>query len=158
MINPMRQRAIDGLKVGDMITFARTFTQEETEHFGDLTRDYNPVHYEVQWSTVKGFDGLICHGLLVGSMICEIGGQIGWLASGMTFKFMQPVYIGDTVTCTFTIQQIEKNGRAKAEAAFFNQKQQQVCYALLTGRLPLSHERELLKTIAEDNQQVEDPQ
>jgi hypothetical protein len=68
------------------------------------------------------------------------------------------VYIGDTITCTFTIQQIEKNGRAKAEAAFLNQKQQQVCYAILTGRLPLSHERELLKTIAEDNQQVEDPQ
>ena len=82
MINPMRQRCIDGLKVGDTLSFSRTFTQADTEQFGELTRDYNPVHYDERWASAKGFKGLICHGLLVGSMICEIGGQIGWLASG----------------------------------------------------------------------------
>jgi len=134
--------------VGDTVTFSRTFTREETDQFGDLTRDDNPVHYDHRWADAKGFDGLICHGLLVGSMICEIGGQIGWLASGMRFKFMQPVFIGETITCTATIQEIEPNGRAKAEAVFTNEKGDHVCHCLLTGRLPLPHERDLLKTIA----------
>lgn len=31
---------------------------------------------------------MICHGLLVGGMICEFGGQVGWLASGMDFKVL----------------------------------------------------------------------
>lgn len=149
-MNPMRQKAIEGLKVGDSLTFSRTFSLDETHRFGDLTRDYNPVHYDKRWTDAKGFDGLICHGLLVGSMICEIGGQIGWLASGMNFKFMRPVLIGETITCTATIEAIEPNGRAKAEAIFLNEKGDQVCHCILTGRLPLAHERDLLNTIAQD--------
>jgi acyl dehydratase len=68
--------------------------QEETETFGDLTRDYNPVHYDHRWVRGKGYKDLICHGLLVGSMICEFGGQVGWLATGMNFKFTRAVYPG----------------------------------------------------------------
>ncbi len=29
------------------------------------------------------------HGLLVGSMLTEIGGQLGWLATEMDFKFQK---------------------------------------------------------------------
>lgn len=150
MISPMRQRAIDGLKAGDTFTFSRTFSNEETEQFGHLTRDYNPVHYDMRWAQSKGFNGLICHGLLVGSMICEVGGQVGWLASGMDFKFIKPVFIGETVTCTMTIEHVESNGRAKAEAVFTNNRGEEVCHAVLTGRLPLADEQALLDTLAQE--------
>ena len=150
MLNPIRKRTIEGLQVGDAFTFSRTFTQNDTEQFGELTRDYNPVHDDMRWAEEKGFGGLICHGLLIGSMICEIGGQIGWLASGMNFKFIKPVFFGETVTCTATIKHMEDNGRAKAEAVFTNDKGDHVCHAVLTGRVPLPHERELLKTIAQE--------
>ena len=96
----------------------------------------------------KGFDGLICHGLLVGSMICDFGGQVGWLATGMNFKFIRPVYPGQTITCTVTIGAIESSGRAEARAELTNEDGETVCYAALTGRLPLASERELLKEIA----------
>jgi acyl dehydratase len=98
MPNYIRQRAIEGLKVGDSFKYSRTFTQEETEHFGDITRDYNPVHYDLRWADAKRFNGLICHSLIVESMICEFGGQVGLLATGMNFKFDKPVYFGDTIT------------------------------------------------------------
>ncbi len=150
MPNPIRQRAIEGLKAGDTFTYSRTFTQEETESFGDMTRDYNPIHYDLRWAEAKGFKGLICHGLLVGSMICEMGGQVGWLATGMKFNYMNPVYFGDTITCKITITRIEDNGRAEVEAVFFNEADQQVCHALLTGRLPLSNEREILKRMIDE--------
>lgn len=45
MPNYMRQRAIEGSKVSDSFKYSRTFTQEEAEHFGDIARDYNPVHH-----------------------------------------------------------------------------------------------------------------
>ena len=144
MPNPMRQRAIDGLKVGDVFTYARTFTRKDTLLFGDMTRDYNPVHYEPRWAEAKGFKGLICHGLLVGSMICELGGQVGWLATSMEFKYMKPVYFNDTITCTLTITTIEDSGKAEAEALFADEAGEQVCYARLTGRLPREHERAIL--------------
>ena len=145
----MRQRAIDGLKVGDVFTYARTFTRKDTLLFGDMTRDYNPVHYEPRWAEAKGFKGLICHGLLVGSMICELGGQVGWLATGMEFKYIKPVYFNDTITCTLTITTIEDSGKAEAEALFADEAGEQVCYARLTGRLPQEHERAILISMVE---------
>jgi 3-hydroxybutyryl-CoA dehydratase len=144
MPNPLRQKAIEGLKAGDSFTYSRTFQKEETEQFGDMTRDYNPVHYDLRWAKSKGFDRLICHGLLVGSMICEFGGQVGWLATGMSYKFIKPVYFDEKITCTVTITKIEKSGKAEAEALFINASGENVCCCLLTGRLPQSHERILL--------------
>ncbi len=150
MPNPIRIRAIQGLKVGDSFTYTREFTKDETTAFGGLTRDYNPVHYDLRWADLKGFKGLICHGLLVGSMVCELGGQTGWLATGMNFKFIKPVYFGDTIQCAVTINNLEENGHAEAEAFFTNQNGEQVCWASLTGRIPLAKERELLKQIVNE--------
>lgn len=145
MTNPIRKSVINGLKTGDSFSYRRKFTREETESFGDLTRDYNPVHYDSRWTGIKGYQDLICHGLLVGSMICEFGGQVGWLATGMDFKFIKPVYFGDTITCAITITRLEESGQAEAEAIFTNQDDEQVCHAFLTGRLPLENEKVLLK-------------
>ncbi len=139
-----RQQAIGGLKPGATFTFSRSFTREETEAFGDLTRDYNPVHYDQRFAAAKGFNGLICHGLLVGGMISELGGQVAWLATGMSFRFLKPVYFGDTITCTLTITDVDERGRAKAEAVFTNQRGERVQEATLSGRLPKDEDRQVL--------------
>jgi acyl dehydratase len=83
-------------------------------------------------------------------MICEFGGQVGWLATGMNFKFIKPVYFGDNITCTVTITRIEKSGRSEAEAIFTNETGQQVCYTHLTGRVPLHYERDMLRQMVEE--------
>lgn len=150
MVNPIRKSAIQGLREGDSFNYNRIFTQEDTLLFGDMTRDYNPVHYDSRWANMKGFRSLICHGLLVGSMICEFGGQVGWLATSMNFKFIKPVYFEDNIHCTVTITKIDENGRAEAEAFFKNQNGEQVCHAHLKGRLPLSQERKLLKQMLKE--------
>ena len=144
MVNQFRDQMIHGLAPGDQFIIERTFTQKETIIFGDLTRDYNPVHYDTRWTDAKEFKGLICHGLLVGSMICEFGGQVGWLASGMSFKFIKPVYFNDTIQCRITLEAVDEKGRAKASALFFNQDKEQVGAAELTGRLPVVHEQGIL--------------
>ena len=141
----IRQKTIEGLQAGDRFSVRRTFTREDVVRFADISRDYNPVHFEPRWTKVKGFKDTICHGLLVAGMVTEIGGQIGWLASGMDFRFMQPVYIGDTITCTFTITEIDDRGRARGEALFTNQKQELVLRAIITGIVPGHPEKEVLR-------------
>ena len=153
MPNPIRVNAVQGLAEGDSFSITRTFTEEDTIKFGDLTRDYNPVHYDPRWTAQKGMRGLICHGLLVGSMICEFGGQVGWLATGMDFKFLKPVYFDDTIRCTISITMIDENMRAEAEAIFTNQENAQVGRAFLTGRLPTVPERDILEQMVNE----EDP-
>jgi 3-hydroxybutyryl-CoA dehydratase len=144
MGNLIRRKAVKGLSPGDSFTYTRTFTKKESMAFGDLTRDYNPVHYDTRWTDEKGFTDLICHGLLIGGMICQFGGQVGWLATGMNFKFLGPVYFNDTVTCTVTITKIQENGRAEAQAVFTNQAGKKIGIASMTGRLPLEKEKQIL--------------
>ncbi len=140
----IRQRTIEGLRPGDTFTIERTFTEELTRTFGELSRDYNPVHYDARFASAKGFPGLICHGLLVGSLLTEVGGQIGWLASGIDFRFLKPVFFGDTITCRFTLLEVDDKGRARASAIFSNQHGTSVVEAVLTGRLPGEAERTVL--------------
>ncbi len=140
----IRQRAIEGLRPGDAFTVRRTFTEEMVRAFGELSRDYNPVHYDRRFASAKGFAGLICHGLLVGSLLTEIGGQIGWLATGMELRFLKPVFFGDTVTCRLTLVEVDERGRARAAAVFTNQDGTTVLEATLAGRLPGDAERAVL--------------
>jgi 3-hydroxybutyryl-CoA dehydratase len=135
------------LKEGDSFRFSRTFNEEDVEAFAKLTRDYNPVHFEERWCRLKGFRTPICHGLLVGSMLCEPGGQWGWLANGMTFSFLKPVYLGDTVTCEMTIVELDERCFARAACVLTNQEGDVVMEAVLTGYLPDAEARELLGTM-----------
>jgi 3-hydroxybutyryl-CoA dehydratase len=145
MMSDIRQRTIAGLTPGTTFTVTRTFSESQVERFADLTRDYNPIHFDPRFVAVKGLKGKICHGLLVGGMITEVGGQIGWLASGMNFRFKRPVYIGETVTCTVTIMEVDEKGRARADAVLVNQDGEVVLTAHLTGRIPGLAEIQVLR-------------
>ena len=140
----IREKTIEGLQIGDRFLTTRTFSREDVNRFAGISRDFNPVHFEQRWTKLKGFTDTVCHGLLVAGMVTEIGGQIGWLASGMDFAFKQPVYVGDTITCRFTITDIDDQGRARAEAVFRNQQDAVVLRAVITGILPGPTERKLL--------------
>jgi acyl dehydratase len=140
----MREKAAQGLKAGDVFTVTRTFSQEETEAFGHLTRDYNPVHYDQDFARTKGLPQLILHGLLTAGMVCEVGGQLAWLATGMDFRFQRPVFFGDTVTCTVSITSVDARGWARAEAVYTNQRGEVVVSARMEGQVPQGESQEAL--------------
>lgn len=86
----IRKRAIEGLEVGDTFSVSRIFSKKDVIQFADISGDYNPVHFDEHFASIKNFNSCICHGLLVGSLLTEIGGQIGWLNKpghdGMTYR------------------------------------------------------------------------
>jgi len=146
----IREKTIHGLATGDAFTVTRTFTETDMNIFADITRDYNPVHFDERFATAKKFNGKICHGLLVASIITEIGGQIGWLATGMDFRFKKPVFFGDTITCCFTISSLDEKNRAIADVVYKNQDGLIVLKATITGILPNEHERDILSRMVAD--------
>lgn len=143
----IRRKTIVGLQVGDTFSVSRTFTEQDMIQFADISRDYNPVHFDERFAKVKKFNGRICHGLLVASLATEIGGQIGWLASGMSFSFTRPVYFGEAVRCDFTITDIDERGRAKAEAVFRNQDELIVVEGVVTGIVPGPEEKRVMNAM-----------
>ncbi len=149
-MSEIRQKTIAGLKTGDSFTITRTFTEADMIAFAGITRDYNPVHFDDRFSAVKNFKGRICHGLLVAGMLTEIGGQIGWLASVMNFRFKKPVYFGDTVTCKLTITEIDVKNRARAFAKYQNEAGVVVLEADLEGIVPAAAEQEVLAAMVRE--------
>ena len=143
-MSEIRNKTIKGLKQGDSFSVTRTFSQREVLLFADISRDYNPIHFDERFIKTKGFAGKICHGLLVGSLVTQIGGQIGWLASGMNFKFKKPVYLNDTITCMLTIVALDEAGKAFAKAEFKNQNDVLVMEAELFGIIPNGEDKEVL--------------
>jgi acyl dehydratase len=146
----IRKKTIQGLNIGDIFTVQRTFTETDMLAFADISRDYNPVHFDDRFSSAKNFTARICHGLLIASLITEIGGQIGWLASKMDFRFKKPVYFGDRITCVLTIASIDAKNRADANAVFRNQHEDIVIEADLGGILPDQNERDILAQMVSD--------
>lgn len=132
---------------GDAFTVTRTFTEQDAIAFADISRDYNPVHFDDRFAKLNDFRGRICHGLLVASILTEIGGEIGWLASGMNFRFKKPVYFGDSIGCCSTITEIDDRNRGKAEAQFKNQHNEIVIEAYLMGIIPDSAEKRVMQTV-----------
>jgi len=140
-------KAVEGISVGDTFTTSRTFTEHEVMDFAKISRDYNPVHFDDRFVKAMNFNGKICHGLLVGSMLTEIGGQLGWLATEMDFKFQKAVYFGDTITLELTVIAIDENGLATSEAIFTNQDGFVVLEALVKGFAPGEPGKNVMRTM-----------
>ncbi|MFX0073024.1 MAG: MaoC family dehydratase, partial [Candidatus Hermodarchaeota archaeon] len=93
-------KSIKEFKIGMQADFSHTFTQKETELMADLIGDHNPFHYDCEFVKKTRFEKPIVHGLLVGGMISHFGGDLfpgpGCLAETIKFKFLKPVFFGDT--------------------------------------------------------------
>ncbi len=146
-MSEIRKRAIEGLKVRDRFTVSRTFTERDVNRFAEISGDYNPVHLDDRYARTQGFAGRICHGLLVGSILTEIGGQLGMLGTSMNFDFKGPVYFGDTIDCSLTVMEIGDRGRTRTEVEFKNQDGDVVLKAVVTGIVPGEAERRILETM-----------
>jgi 3-hydroxybutyryl-CoA dehydratase len=140
----LRERAAEGLQVGDSFRTSRTFTDDDVTLFAQISRDYNPIHFDARFAKARKFSAPICHGLLAASLVTEIGGQIGWLASVMNFRFKGPVYVGEMIICNWVITTLNQKGRAKASVTITKDDGITVIEAEIGGIVPGLEERRVL--------------
>jgi len=90
------------MQVGDVVTWQKTFTEDEVRLFTQLSGD-SGVHHV----TADERGRLMVHGLLTATLPTKIGGDLNFIARQLTFHFLRPVYAGDTITCDVTLLEIE---------------------------------------------------
>jgi 3-hydroxybutyryl-CoA dehydratase len=128
------QSAFAELRIGQTFTFRRTFTDGDVALFCGVTGDYNPYHIDEAFARESWYGRRIIPGLLTGSMITHIGGMLGFLATHMSFEYLAPVYIGDTITCTVTITEKDEAKRSILGVAdFVNEAGERVLHAQFRG-------------------------
>jgi 3-hydroxybutyryl-CoA dehydratase len=89
------------IKAGDVFTWTRTFTEEETLQFAQLSGDRGRHHME---HDEKG--RLMVHGLFTASIGTKIGGDLNYIAREINNEFLRPVFTGDTISCELTITEV----------------------------------------------------
>lgn len=98
--------AWDKMKVGDTVSFRRTFTDGDVANFTGTTGDFNKFHIDNVSARECGFEERIVPGLLTGGMLTHAGGTllpVPYLASQMSFRFLGPVYTGQTITAQVSV-------------------------------------------------------
>ena len=153
----LRERAAEGLEVGDSFRTTRSFTDSDVALFAQISRDYNPIHFDTRFAKARNFPAHICHGLLAASLVTEIGGQIGWLASVMNFRFKGPVYVGETITCNWAITAIDQRGRGKASVTITKEDGVTVIEAEIGGIVPGIEERKVLSQMLSEGDPTNGP-
>ncbi|MBA3711738.1 MAG: MaoC family dehydratase [Pyrinomonadaceae bacterium] len=98
------------IKVGDTAIVTQMITDDDIHTFADLIGDHNSVHLDDEYARKTRFGRRIAHGMLCGSLISAvIGEQLpgrGAVYLSQTFKFVAPVYPGDTITARVTVVKI----------------------------------------------------
>jgi len=107
------------VKVGDSVTFAKTVGETDIYLFAGITGDFSVNHVNEQYMARSKFGRRIAHGALIigymstcstmmidkcrGTALDETPVSLGY----DRVRFLAPVFIGDTVTVTYTIAEID---------------------------------------------------
>ncbi|MHA2380721.1 MAG: MaoC family dehydratase [Candidatus Thorarchaeota archaeon] len=99
---PMKITRHKDFNLGQSAEVVRTIREEDIQTFGDLSGDYNPLHFDEEWSSTTFFEGRIAHGLLAASFISAVIGMhlpgTGTIYLSQKISFKGPVRIGDSIT------------------------------------------------------------
>jgi 3-hydroxybutyryl-CoA dehydratase len=112
--------AFESVSVGDAWTVTRTFSAGDVATFVGVTGDWNPIHTDEVFCRATPFEGTVNPGLLTTSLLTHIGGLLGWIATEMTFAFLRPVRVADTITCRLCITEKNPETRTMAGVATYH--------------------------------------
>jgi len=123
------------LSIGETVKFSKTVSESDIYLFAGITGDFAPHHVNEEYMRASPFGQRIAHGaLLVGFMATtstlmiarcvEKGIDETPVSLGFDrVRFVQPVFIGDTVTVAYTIATVDHEKlRTTAKIEISNQR------------------------------------
>jgi 3-oxoacyl-[acyl-carrier protein] reductase len=103
------------LKIGQTETLSRRITAEDVAAFARLSGDYNALHIDEEFAARTEFTQRVVHGFLHASLLSTLVGTKlpgrGALYVSQSIQFSRPVFIGDTVEASATVEKIDEETR-----------------------------------------------
>jgi 3-hydroxybutyryl-CoA dehydratase len=103
---------LEDLSLGQSADYSREVTAADIDAFAEVTGDNNPVHLDAAYAAGTQFGERIAHGMLSAGYISTVLGTRmpgpGAIYLSQTLRFRRPVRIGDTVTASATIAEIDE--------------------------------------------------
>ena len=101
-------------------TAGRTVTEADVVSFAALSGDYNQIHTDAEFARSTAFGQRVAHGLLVLAIATGLIAQTGALEGTalafreLTWKFIKPVFLNDTVHVLAEVSGLKALPRAAA--------------------------------------------
>ena len=107
---------------GSLSEITHRVTRAQLVKYADASGDHNPLHLDEEFAAGTPYGRTIAHGMLVLAFVSELMAKsfgAAWLCQGkLKARFRSPVYPGDTVTTSGTLQSTAGT-TTKAEAATY---------------------------------------
>ncbi|MBN8988859.1 MAG: dehydratase [Rhizobiales bacterium] len=129
-------------EIGDQVRFAKTVGETDIYMFSGITGDFSGNHVNEEFMRTSAFGARIAHGaLMVGymstcsTMLIDRSLEKGIDSTPVSLgydrvRFIAPVFIGDTITATYTIAEVEpERRRTRAKVEVTNQRGEVVAVA-----------------------------
>ena len=98
-----------------IVSAARTVTESDIVNFAGLSGDYTQIHTDVEFSKTTPIGKRVAHGLLVMAIASGLAAQTGVLEGTVlvfreisNWKFIKPVFIGDTVHVDMIVKSVKE--------------------------------------------------
>ena len=111
--------------------FTVTVTPEMMDAFRAISGDVSPIHIDADYARGRGFPGRVVYGMLGASFFSTLAGVYlpgeHCLLHGVECKFARPVFIGDVLTVSGTVTEVNETFREiTIKAVITNQNGQKV--------------------------------
>jgi 3-hydroxybutyryl-CoA dehydratase len=107
-------------------TPARTVTEADVTNFACLTGDFDPLHVDAVYAASTPFGRPMAHGLLGLAFLAGLGSHFPAVRT-LAFleirewKFLQPIYPGDTIRARNEVIKLERKGRRAGQVSWHRQ-------------------------------------
>lgn len=116
----VRGQYFEEFEVGQKIhSVGRTITETDIVNFAGISGDYNEMHTNAVYSSATPFGQRVAHGMLGLSIASGLAWQTGVLEGTViafreisSWKFVKPVYIGDTLRVVLEVKDTKSIPRA----------------------------------------------
>jgi 3-oxoacyl-[acyl-carrier protein] reductase len=126
---------LEELCAGQTASVDRTVTFDDVAAFAQLSGDYNALHLDREFAARTEFSRPVAHGFLHASLLSTLIGMKlpghGALYLSQTIEFSAPVFVGDSLVATATIDKIDRETRIVDLSTIINNQRGQ---AVLRGR------------------------
>ena len=111
----MNHYRLADLTPGVTESFTVTITEEMMAQFYAITGDNSPIHMDADYAAGRGYPGRVVYGMLGASFLSTLAGVYlpgeHCLLHGVDLKFAKPIFIGDTLTITGVVDEVNDTFR-----------------------------------------------
>lgn len=132
----MNSYTLSQMEKGLTESFTITITEEHMQLFCQISGDVSPIHMDAQYAAQRGFPGRVCYGMLGASFFSTLAGVYlpgeHCLLHSVESKFVNPVFIGDTLTITGVVDEVNDTfGEVTIKATITNQDGKKVTRGII---------------------------